>query len=402
MDPVLARRRATCAALALSAALLTSLHPVGAQQASPVASPAAIPTDCTVVASGLYNPRAITVGADGTLYIAESGGGGQTPDYGTPQAGTPVSATPVTTHGDTGRVTAIAPDGTQTVVADGLTSYVFGTEVVGPAGIAVTDDTIYVAVGGPGPGTAAFPPADQGNTVVAVDRATGKVTTIANLGEYERTNNPDPNAVDSDVSGLAIGVDGLIYVADAGGNDIFTIDPATNELSLLAVLPGIAIPSGEANPARGGRPEADPVPTGLVAAPDGGVYVGLLTGAALWAAPGSAKILHVAADGTVTDAATGLDLVVGVAMAPDGTLYATEFSKSFFATPPAPGTVARVDSGGSVQVVIPGLNLPYGIAVGPDGSVYVSINADTAPGGAADGQVLKCDVGQGASATPAA
>ncbi len=84
---------------------------------------------------------------------------------------------------------------------------------------------------------------------------------------------------------------------------------------MLAVIPGLPSADGAPNPARGGAAEVDPVPTDVEADPNGGVFVGLLPGAALWGTPGSAKVIHVDPDGTITDAATGLNTVVGVAVA---------------------------------------------------------------------------------------
>lgn len=173
--------------------------------------------------------------------------------------GTPQATEPATTHGDSGRITAVTPDGEQSVFVDGLTSYVFGTEIVGASGVALDGDSLYVSIGGPGPQIADFPAADDGNSVVAIDLATGDVTSVANLGEYERENNPDPYAIDSNLGGIAVGIDGLVYVVDSGGNDIVTIDPETGELTLLAVVPGLPTRDGSGNPTRGDNPEVDPV-----------------------------------------------------------------------------------------------------------------------------------------------
>src|SRR4051794_21199267 len=189
----------------------TSAEPSTGTTGSPAAeSPAAsagagLPPNCTVVANDLLNPRGLSIGPDGTLYVAEAGSGGTTPDFadnpvpgasfpaapvasGEPGAASPAAnasgAPQVTTHGDTGRVTAIAPDGTQKVVVDGLTSYVFGDEVVGPAKVAIGQDgTLYVSIGGPGPGTAFLVPAGVADSVVSV-AADGTVSQVANIGQY--------------------------------------------------------------------------------------------------------------------------------------------------------------------------------------------------------------------------
>ena len=59
-------------------------------------------------------------------------------------------------------------------------------------------------------------------------------------------------------------------------------------------------------------------------APDGGAYVGYLMTHPY--TDGLAKVVHVTADGTVTDAWTGLTTVTAWPLGPDGTLYAVEMS----------------------------------------------------------------------------
>jgi len=298
-------------------------------------------------------------------------------------------------------VTKITPDGQQSVVVTGLTSYNFGPEVVGPAGVVVgADGTIYVSIGGPGPGTALFQPAGNADSVVSVD-STGTATQIANIGEYERTNNPDPNAVDSNVGGMAMGSDGLLYVADSGGNDLYSVDPTSNELQLVTVFEGLPSVDNAPNPARGGLPEVDPVPTTVSADSNGGVYVGFLTGAALWGTPGSAKVVHVRTDGTTDDVVTGLNMVTGVAVK-DDLVYASQLSTSFLSEPPAAGAIASATSGGSPETIFTDVSLPYGIAVAPDGqSLYIVINATGQPGAAPNGQVINCPLPEAPTPSPA-
>ena len=298
-------------------------------------------------------------------------------------------------------MTKITADGQQSVLVSGLTSYNFGPEVVGPAGVAVgADGTIYVSIGGPGPGTAMFQPAGNADSVVSVNSA-GTVTQIANIGEYERTNNPDPNAVDSNLGDIALGSDGLLYVADSGGNDLYSVDPTSNELNVVTVFEGLPSVDNAPNPARGGLPEVDPVPTSVSADPNGGVYVGFLTGAGLWGVPGSAKVVHVDTDGTTEDAVTGLNMVTGVAVQ-DDVIYASELSTNFFSEPPAPGEIASATTGGSPETIFSEASLPYGIAVAPDGeSLYIVINATGQPGAAPNGQVINCPLPEAPAPTPA-
>lgn len=414
---------------------VSSPSPLGSPSASETAgaSPTGLLAECTTVATGLLNPRGITIADDGTIYVAEAGVGGTEPDFPTapvgspgasqavesiPPLGSPAATSPSETaagspgasgtsepvgmHGETGQVTKITPDGQPSVLVSGLTSYVFNGEVVGPAGVVVGQDgTIYVSIGGPGPSTAQFEPAGNANSVVSVDAA-GTVTTLANIGQYERDNNPDPNAVDSNVGGMAQGNDGLLYVADSGGNDLYSVDPTSGELKVVAVFPGLPSPDNAPNPARGGLPEVDPVPTDVTADPKGGVYVGFLTGAALWATPESAKVVHVDADGTTDDAVTGLNMVTGVAVK-DDSIYASELSTNLTAAPPEPGQLAKASVGGTPETLLTGLMLPYGIALAPDGtSIYIVTNATGEPGATPNGQVINCPLPEAPVASPKA
>ena len=161
---------------------------------------------------------------------------------------------PFATRGPSGQITKIAPDGTVSVVATGLTSYLIGGfEATGPAGLVIgADGTLYVSVGGLGPAVATVPAGEYDNRVVAIDEATGGITVLADIGAYELANNPDPNAVDSNVYGMDMGADGLLYVADAGGNAVYSVDPATGDLAVVAVIPGLPLPEEMQQP--GGNP----------------------------------------------------------------------------------------------------------------------------------------------------
>lgn len=391
---------------ALAAAGISTLLLFGgvavAQDATPEGDMPAFqaPAGCEVYAEGLYNPRYIAFDSADNLYISEAGDGGDEPQYGPTGEGTPESSEPLSMFGNTGQVSVVSTDGSTSVLVDGLPSYTFGTEVVGPAGIVATDDTVYVAIGGPGPGTALIEPAQYRDAVIAIDVASGEITQLADIGEYERTTNPDPNAVDSNLYGLAMGNDGMLYVADAGGNTIYTVDPASGELAVLATLPGVPM-EGFENPARGGAQEIDPVPTGLTPAPGGGVYVGLLTGGPF--PPGAASILKVDAEGNVSTTAEGLTMVTGVETGPGGQIYAVQLSENFMETPPAAGSVVRIGAFNQPYPVLSGLPIPNDLAFDSEGNMYVVVMTTAPAGTPPGGMVLKCDLAAieaGGEATP--
>jgi hypothetical protein len=130
--------------------------------------------------------------------------------------------------------------------------------------------------------------------------------------------------------------------------------------------------------------------------------VGLLTGAALWAQPQAAKIVHVGTDGTIEDTVTGLNMVTGVAVA-DGSVYASELSTSFITTPPAPGDVAVAEPGGTPEIAFDLLPFPYGLALAADGqSIYIVINSTGSTDTAPMGEVINCQLPAGPQGSPAA
>ena len=121
-----------------------------------------------------------------------------------------------------------------------------------------------------------------------------------------------------------------------------------------------------------------PIPTGIAPAPDGGAYVAFFTHAPY--ADGAAKVVAVAADGTVTDAWTGLTLVTALAVGADGALYALEMATGVDADDPASigpgtGTVVRRTGPDAAEEIVTGLALPVAMDFGPDGALYVAAPA---------------------------
>ena len=229
------------------------------------------------------------------------------------------------------------------------------------------------------------PAAPRAATVLRIALPTGAVSVGADVNAYEHEHNPDGYETTSDPYGLTRAADGSLYLTDAGGNTLYRIDPATGQLTVVAVLPGQ--PGPAANSQRGGKNEVDPVPTGVAPGPDGSLYVGLLTGVPFPA--GEAKVVKVTRDGAVSDVVDGLDPVVGLAVGPDQLLYVAEFGSP--ALTPNSGRVLRVLPQGTTQVVAEGLNFPNGLAFDAAGNLYLSVNSASAPEAGPQGQVLRFD-----------
>jgi hypothetical protein len=369
-----------------------------AQPASPVAAPS-LPPGCTIVASGLVNPRFVAIDDEGALYVSEAGTGGDETLYAAttgPQgsAATPAPQ-PIGTRGTTGRVSKITLDGSVTVVASGLPSYA-GPTSDGPSGIVFADGQIWLAISGAGAGTPIPHPLPNEQSIVRIDPATGNLTPLVDIGTYKRQNSPHPETVDTNVFGLARGPDGVLYVADAAGNALYSFNPTTNELTLVGVLPDIQVPPSPATPASAtpvsateaasasARLQVEAVPTGVAIGSNGAVYVGELTGAPF--IQGLANVVQRHSDGTFTPVSTGLTMVADIAFGPDGNLYASELSLDYLSQPPAPGRIVRIGANGANEVAVDDLPLPLGITFDQDGNLYIVSNPTSA-----HGQLLRCE-----------
>jgi sugar lactone lactonase YvrE len=329
----------------------------------------------TVVVGGLDNPRGLAFGPDGKLYVAEAGSGGDAqsawvPPFQTARIGT------------SGRILKI--DGGQaTPVASGLQSIALGpaAETTGPNSIAFVGQTLYAVIGMMNP----LPTGTQTFSLLVKVGADGKTETVADLGKYERDNNPDGTVPDSHPFGLTAGPDGNLYVADAGGNDLLKVTP-----------------SGEVSTVTAWRD--NPVPTSIAFDASGRAHVGFLSPNPFPA--GSARVERISGSaGQVL--VPGLMTVVDIKFGPDGNLYILEHTGERIMGPPPhfkenSGRVLRVTSGGLEQMAS-GLNLPTKMAFGPDGALYVSNNAVDQP--PKSGEILRLTLpatGTPVAAAPAA
>jgi hypothetical protein len=328
-----------------------------------------------VVASGLDNPRGLSFGPGGFLYVVEAGRGGDS-SLCLPQPDAPPTAPP-RCYGPSGAITRVTGLGAHQRVVVGLPSLAGpdGAQATGPTDIAFGFGAAFVTTG-----LAADPAARaelEANGVrlgslVRID-TTGQWADLLDLAAYEAAANPDGGLPDSNPYGLLLRANGGVF-ADAGGNSLINITP-TGVMSTLAVFPTRSVP----HPFAPGDVPMQSVPTSVVEGPDGSLFVGELTGFPF--PVGGARVYVVPANGgTPAVIAEGFTNIIDIALADDGTGYVLEHDADGLLGPGTAGRLSRVSANGTVTVLTEAnLTKPGGIAIGPDGALYIT-NMSTSAG----------------------
>lgn len=287
---------------------------------------------------GLGAPRGISVDADGNLLVAVAGTGGEMKmTLPGPEGETEMGL------GLSGSILSVAPDGTTSVVMGGFPSYASPQETTGVYRIIPHGDSLWLLFSGSG---AAVTGGFWMDSIVEYDPATLIVRNVINLQDFEAQNDPDGNGYDSNVSDIAWGADGTMYITDAGGNSLLSWTEEDG-LAVVAAWP------------------ENPVPTSVEIAENGDFYIGFL-GAGL--APGAGAIEHWS-NGELVETFAGLTTVTDILLDGD-TLYAVQMFQ-FGDQGPGPGNVVTVNADGAT-VVQGDLPAPFGIAKAGDGSFYVT------------------------------
>ncbi len=341
-------------AVTLAACAVPTPPPTAAPTSAPPA-PTEInlpaPAGVTVVAENLLQPRGLTFGPDGSLYIAEAG----------------IAPPPGQNVANSGRITKIAPDGTRSIVLDQIANT--GSEfngALGPNATAFISDTLYLATSAPDGG--------RGNAKSGVYRinANGTTELISDLGAFNDANKP--RYIDSDYDRAnpydMVALNGKLYIADGNIQVINEVDPFA--------------PIGQNTRRVADMSRGHPVLTGILAGNDGNLYVTEFTHGPYTEAYSEnvAQIYRVTVGGQVTTIADGLTMAMGLAQAPDGTFYASQFVSdldpqgNFL----APGSIVKLREGDSTTTtVIANLAYPTGVEWGPDGYLYFANYGVTIP-----------------------
>ncbi len=341
------------------------------------AGPTAADTSWQTIASGLDNPRGITAGPDGELYVAEAGRGGDGPCAAGPEG--------EVCFGMTGAITKIH-DGTQTRVITGLPSLAAadGSGATGVHDLSLRgSDVAYftLGLGGNLDYRAIFGPegATLGHLGVAKFSA-NFWRPLVDLAGYETAENPDGAQIDSNPYGIAP-QGGKPVLVDAGGNSLLWIGHTPQT---LAIFPVRFVPS-PFNP--NDLFPMDAVPTAVDRGPDGAWYVSQLTGFPF--PVGEANIYRVAPGQTPTVWATGFTNIIDIIFGPDGSLYVLEIATNSLLSGDPTGALIRIYPDGSREVIASeGLIMPGGVVIGTDGALYVT-NCSACPAGA--GEVVRIE-----------
>jgi hypothetical protein len=336
----------------------------------------------TVIASGLDNPRGLTFGPDGSLYVAEGGTGGnlKTTDKDCQQVAGPIGPY---SGGFTASIVKIGSNGAVTPVATGLpsssTTPDTGSLTSGVADVAFVGNTLYALEAGAG---CSHGLKGTDNAVLRVN-SDGSTTQVADLSTFIKAHpvaHTDPD----------FEPDGTWYSMVAVGSDLYAVEPNHGEVDRISTVTG-----GISRVVDVSATQGHIVPTAIAHfSLFGGLLSSFIVGnlGEFPIVPGTEQLMSVSLNGDLHVVRTGFTTILGLDFDRFGNLYVLEsMTAPGFPGPNEFGTgqILRINFFGGTQVVATGLTFPTGMTIGPDGALYVSNLGFAGPGA---GEILRIPV----------
>lgn len=248
-----------------------------------------------------------------------------------------------------GAITVLHPNGTASPFMVGLPSALTPTgELSGPVRtIQLPNDKVLVVMGeGVQSSMEALLIINKSGWMPGAPLPFTAIEQTIKIGDFTHTQ----GSINSNPYNLTWDAAGDMYIADAGGNSIVKRKAATGELSQFAKFPPFP------NPLPFGPPVVDPVPTDIVAKPDGsGFYVCQLTGFPF--VDSVANVYSLDNNGNYNVWQSGFTLLTDMGLDPaDGNLCVLQLSRfgpvdTTFGFYPGAGRVIKIWPDGSRKVI---------------------------------------------------